>query len=193
MGEREAGLKFHRHSKVVFCRQTVLTESPQSNCVAPVMWCQLLPAPPVWLKHYGGALMCVCMWVCGIKHHRVHIGALQKSYLQRSEKRPPPLQPTLSLYTHTHAAAGTTYCTEQRGPTALPYLTHTNTPAHMRFISTVFKVQRTGNHYESVPLTPTLRDEKLHVWVCVFHCYFTATQTQRKLLNLLLTNTNDIH
>lgn len=72
---------------------------------------------------------------------------------------------------HTCIQAGrTTYCTEQHGPATLLYLTHTNLPAHMPFISTVFKVPRTGNHYESMLLTATLRDEKL----CVSHYYYTA-------------------
>lgn len=37
----------------------------------------------------------------------------------------------------------------------LPF-THTDQAKHMWFISTAFKVPRTGSHYDSVPLTATL-------------------------------------
>lgn len=140
------------------------------------------------LKHYGRASMCVCMWVCGIKRHRVHIGALQKSYLQRSEKRPPLYSPP-HYNTHIHTQQTRPPTAQSSTATQLCCTLHTQTHPHTCDSLVVFKVQRTGNHYESVPLTPTLRDEKL----CVFHCNYTATQIQRKLLNLLLTNTNNIY
>lgn len=91
----------------------------------------------------------------------------RKKVTSKDQKEDHPL---LQHNTHTWAAR-TTYCTEQRGPAALLYLTHTNPPAHMRFISALFKVPRTGNHYESMPLTPTLWDEKLCVCLTlVLHC-----------------------
>lgn len=102
----ELDLKSHRHSEGIFAAPT---ESPESNCEAPVMWCQRLPAPPVWLKLYGRAPACVCSaWVCGIKHQHVHIyepckTKQKKKFPPGIRKRPPPLQPTLSQYTHTHS------------------------------------------------------------------------------------------
>lgn len=101
----------------------------------------------------------------------------KKNYLQGSEKDHLLYS---TIHTHTCIQAGrTTYCTEQHGPATLLYLTHTNPPAHMPFISTVFKVPRTGNHYESMLLTATLRDEK----PCVCH---TSTTLQLKPKKTLL-------
>lgn len=125
------------------------------------MWCQLPPAA-AGLKLYGRALWA---WVCGINHHHVHTEAGQKKFTFKDQKKT-----TSFTAQHTCIQAGrTTYCTEQHGPATLLYLTHTNLPAHMPFISTVFKVPRTGNHYESMLLTATLRDEKLCLTL-LLHC-----------------------
>lgn len=120
--------------------------------------------------------------VCGIKHHHVHIGALQKKKKKlppRIRKRPPPSQPTLSQYTHCRAAR-TTYCTDQCILAAL-YLTHTNPPAHMWFIRTLFKVPRTGNHYDSVPLTPTHSEMKNCVCVSLTLLLYCSSDPKKTL------------
>ncbi len=129
-----------------------------------------------------GGHQCVCAWVCGMmRHHHVHIGALKKKFATEDQKETTlftahPITHThkhTHTHTHTHSAVRTTYSKEQQNPSAPLYLTHANPPAHMWFISTMFKAQRTGNHYDSVPLTPTLRDEILRVCLTLLP-YFSS-------------------
>jgi len=111
----------------------------------------------------------------------------EKKPLQGSEEIPPSLYCTIHThmgsqdhllhrgawplcsavpYTHTHTHTHTHAHTHTHPHTHTHAHTHTHThnpPAHMRFISTVFKVPRTGSHYESVPLTPRHSEMKNRV------------------------------
>lgn len=96
------------------------------------------------------------LW-CDASHYQQHrshwnsMGGHLADWERERERDHPLYSPH---YHNTHTGAGTT-----RLPGSTLHTCHS--------LAAAFKVPRTGGHYESAPLTPTLRDEKPCMCVCV--------------------------